>query len=278
MSPTVLVVTDRPAFEESWYPVLARAGLETKTVDTETLSRMVGKNDPVLIDAGSEFFDEDELLTCIGLVRALDGITAVAISADNSMEEIMEILDDLCPGLVAHDSTENSRIANALVRRCDTDRYKRFEYVTVSPRPEELLILFGDGNATLLSRPINQEDDGSEIISITLSDDASVAVLALESGKQVSIEATSLTTSRRVTDESASGINTSLPIDGAQLGARLRKLRLEAGLTQAELARRTGIHRPNIARVEAGRHTPSLETLAKFSSAIGVPTSRILSD
>ncbi|MBX3275775.1 MAG: helix-turn-helix transcriptional regulator [Sandaracinaceae bacterium] len=65
-------------------------------------------------------------------------------------------------------------------------------------------------------------------------------------------------------------------IDGVRLGQRIRELRLAAGLTQAELARRTGIHRPNIARVEAGRHTPSLETLARLASAIGVPTTAVL--
>jgi transcriptional regulator with XRE-family HTH domain len=65
-------------------------------------------------------------------------------------------------------------------------------------------------------------------------------------------------------------------IDGVRLGQRLRELRQTAGLTQAELARRTGIHRPNIARVEAGRHTPSLETLARLAAAIGVPTTRVL--
>ncbi|GAB5547469.1 MAG: hypothetical protein SangKO_072290 [Sandaracinaceae bacterium] len=61
-----------------------------------------------------------------------------------------------------------------------------------------------------------------------------------------------------------------------KLGQRIRELRLAAGLTQAELARRTGIHRPNIARVEAGRHTPSLETIARLANAIGVPTTRVL--
>jgi DNA-binding XRE family transcriptional regulator len=65
-------------------------------------------------------------------------------------------------------------------------------------------------------------------------------------------------------------------IDGTKLGARIRELRLAANLTQAELARRTGIHRPNIARVEAGRHTPSLETLARLAAAIGVPTASVL--
>ena len=69
-----------------------------------------------------------------------------------------------------------------------------------------------------------------------------------------------------------------IPLDGERLGKRLRQLRLEAGLTQAELARRTGIHRPNIARVEAGRHTPSLETLSRLATAIGVPATRVLAE
>ena len=29
-------------------------------------------------------------------------------------------------------------------------------------------------------------------------------------------------------------------------------------------------------RVEAGRHTPSLETIARLATAIGVPTTRVL--
>jgi transcriptional regulator with XRE-family HTH domain len=51
---------------------------------------------------------------------------------------------------------------------------------------------------------------------------------------------------------------------------------MKAGITQAELARRTGIHRPNIARVEAGRHTPSLETVARLAEALGTSPARIL--
>jgi len=63
----------------------------------------------------------------------------------------------------------------------------------------------------------------------------------------------------------------------AKIGERLRFLRLSVGLTQAELARRSGIKRPNIARLEAGRHTPSLETLGRLASAIGIPTARVFS-
>jgi ribosome-binding protein aMBF1 (putative translation factor) len=46
--------------------------------------------------------------------------------------------------------------------------------------------------------------------------------------------------------------------------------RTKAGLSQAEVARRMGIPQPAIARLEAGTHSPTLTTLARYASAIGV--------
>ena len=46
--------------------------------------------------------------------------------------------------------------------------------------------------------------------------------------------------------------------------------RTKAGLSQAEVARRTGIPQPAIVRLEAGTHSPTLTTLARYASAIGV--------
>lgn len=62
-----------------------------------------------------------------------------------------------------------------------------------------------------------------------------------------------------------------------RIGARVRALREAAGLTQGELARRTGIHRPNIARIESGRHMPSLDTVVRIARALDVQPSAILS-
>lgn len=53
-----------------------------------------------------------------------------------------------------------------------------------------------------------------------------------------------------------------------ELGGRLRELRLEAGLTQAELAARVGISQPNVARLESGVNPPNLSTLRKIADAL----------
>ena len=45
--------------------------------------------------------------------------------------------------------------------------------------------------------------------------------------------------------------------------------RVQAGLSQQELAERMGTTQPNIARLESGRSLPSVRTLKKVSEATG---------
>lgn len=45
-------------------------------------------------------------------------------------------------------------------------------------------------------------------------------------------------------------------------------LRKQKGLTQYEIARRTGIRRANIARIEGGKYVPTIEVLVKLSVAL----------
>jgi HTH-type transcriptional regulator / antitoxin HipB len=55
-----------------------------------------------------------------------------------------------------------------------------------------------------------------------------------------------------------------------ELGEQLRALREAQHLSQAELARRMGSTQPAIARLEAGRVAPSLNTLDRAAAALGV--------
>ncbi|MBP9996477.1 MAG: helix-turn-helix transcriptional regulator [Lachnospiraceae bacterium] len=48
------------------------------------------------------------------------------------------------------------------------------------------------------------------------------------------------------------------------------KYRKERGVTQEELARRTGIARPNIARMESGSYNPTIDMLCRMGEAIGM--------
>lgn len=287
MSPTISLVTDRPTFESAWREALGTSGLALRAVHPNSLATELTPGTLLVLDAGTSTYDEDELLTAVGLAKALGMVTAVVLpEGGGGYTGIEELLEDLCPGLLVKSASDIPRIVKALCRRADRGRANRFEYLTVSPRPNELLALLGDGSAALLTRPIGEDDDNSEVAGIVLEGDAQAATLRLSSGRQLTIRASAVAsvagqTTQPLHNGSSNGgglgIDSAGAVDGARLGARLRELRLAAGLTQAELARRTGIHRPNIARVEAGRHTPSLETLARLASAIGVPTTVVLS-
>lgn len=268
----VTLFTERSLFAQQWSQVLRSAGLTPVAAAPAELPQSIARGTALVIDAGSEAYDEDELLSHVGLARAIGAFPVVAVPSEVDVASIDDLLDDLCGGLVARRADDAPRIAWALARRADTGRSRRFDYVTVSPRGTELLAIFCDGNAVLVPRPISAEDDGSTIDKIEIDEDAASASLVLENKTKLQLFAADVAPGAT----RANGPNGS--IDGVKLGRRIRELRLAAGLTQAELARRTGIHRPNIARVEAGRHTPSLETLARLAQAIGVPTTRVLDD
>src|SRR5712691_7243739 len=55
------------------------------------------------------------------------------------------------------------------------------------------------------------------------------------------------------------------------IGDRLRELREQKQLTQGEVAKRTGLLKPYVSRIENGHSVPAIETLEKFARALEVP-------
>ena len=55
------------------------------------------------------------------------------------------------------------------------------------------------------------------------------------------------------------------------IGARIRKLRQEKGLSQGDIKARTGLLRCYISRVEHGHTVPSLETMERFAAGLDMP-------
>jgi molybdate-binding protein/DNA-binding XRE family transcriptional regulator len=61
------------------------------------------------------------------------------------------------------------------------------------------------------------------------------------------------------------------------MSARIRALRLERGWSQAELARRAGLSRPEVSAVETGRVVPSVHAALGFGRAFGVAVEALFS-
>ena len=58
--------------------------------------------------------------------------------------------------------------------------------------------------------------------------------------------------------------------DKRQLARQMKALREQAGLSQAQLAKRVGTQAPGIARLESGRFAPRLDVLHRIATALGL--------
>jgi len=55
-----------------------------------------------------------------------------------------------------------------------------------------------------------------------------------------------------------------------RIGRRIAELRKEQGMTQTQLAERCGLQQAHIARIETGRYSVGLDTLAQIATALGM--------
>lgn len=65
---------------------------------------------------------------------------------------------------------------------------------------------------------------------------------------------------------------------GAVLGANIRALRAQLGLSLSELARRSDIAKGTLSQLENGSGNPTIETVFSLSNALNVPVSSLLAE
>jgi transcriptional regulator with XRE-family HTH domain len=66
------------------------------------------------------------------------------------------------------------------------------------------------------------------------------------------------------------------PRRAGDLGRNLRRARKWAGLTQEEVAERSGVHATEVSRIEAGKRDPRISTMERLAEAVEVPPSDLL--
>jgi transcriptional regulator with XRE-family HTH domain len=62
------------------------------------------------------------------------------------------------------------------------------------------------------------------------------------------------------------------------IGETIRNFRLQKGMSQGDIEKRTGLLRCYLSRVENGHTIPSLDTLAKIASSMDVPLAQFFAD
>lgn len=63
----------------------------------------------------------------------------------------------------------------------------------------------------------------------------------------------------------------------AALGTNLREARVRLGLTQEQVAQRSGVHSTEVSRIEAGKRDPKVSTLERLAKAVEVKPGQLLS-
>jgi transcriptional regulator with XRE-family HTH domain len=62
----------------------------------------------------------------------------------------------------------------------------------------------------------------------------------------------------------------------ADLGTNLREARERLGLTQEQVAERSGVHATEVSRIEGGKRDPKVSTLERLAEAVEVKPGRLL--
>ena len=62
----------------------------------------------------------------------------------------------------------------------------------------------------------------------------------------------------------------------AVLGTNLRAERKRLGLTQEQVAERSGVHSTEVSRIEGGKRDPKVSTLERLARAVEVKPGRLL--
>lgn len=60
------------------------------------------------------------------------------------------------------------------------------------------------------------------------------------------------------------------------LGTNLREARERLGLTQEQVAERSGVHATEVSRIEGGKRDPKVSTLERLAEAVEVKPGRLL--
>jgi transcriptional regulator with XRE-family HTH domain len=63
-----------------------------------------------------------------------------------------------------------------------------------------------------------------------------------------------------------------------KIGTTIRAFRLQKGLSQGDIEKKTGLLRCYLSRVENGHTVPSLDTLSKIAVALDLPISQFFAD
>jgi DNA-binding XRE family transcriptional regulator len=137
--------------------------------------------------------------------------------------------------------------------------------------PEGVYVRFADGRDGVIPLTVLAMSDSPRSVTVP---HPHIIRLLLKGGQAEEIP---WDFARHYVDERYRKASTDADARGRRLFAeRLRALRSELGMTQKELAGRSGITRVSVARIETAQQSPRYRTLTALAEALNVPIERLL--
>lgn len=166
-----------------------------------------------------------------------------------------------------------NRLAEALRALLDPTSSRTISEVRYHKDEDAFFVAFRNGKTYELPRKVIEADDRSGVADVIVEKDRGAFVVNQLSGNTYDVpwdfvlhhqEPAYRYYKGRVDQQEAKSDR------ARRIGERVRLARQGPGWTLDELAQRTGIQRPNLSRLEAGKHLPSLETLERVAEALGI--------
>ncbi|MEE4276062.1 MAG: helix-turn-helix transcriptional regulator [Thermoleophilia bacterium] len=196
----------------------------------------------------------------------------IALGLNDERFFVLELRDEAAGG-AAMRAALLSEYFRALVERLQPDRVRSARF---SVEDGVLWLEFGDGlrravkwaalpfATKLLFAPVNAvAREHGQAVLLTGAD-----------GSEHDIDAGALRSA--VDPVHASSAARRHAAERASAGARLRRMRESLGLSQEEVARRSGVPQESLSRIENGHRDPRLDTLRKLAAALGMDVAALL--
>ena len=159
----------------------------------------------------------------------------------------------------------------SLAHNVSANAAARIWAASYDPKRDAFRVSLENGKIFLLQRPI-PEDDHSEVLEVYIEGDGEVFTVLQASGNEFSVPWDVIQT---IAIGKKRADNTEI---GKRIGQRVKALRKKYGLTQNQLAKMSGIKRPNISRLEAGTHVPGIPLIERLAESLQVKTSDLIVD
>ena len=278
----ILLATTNERLKDSFKDISTSRAIKFESIGTSDRFNAIFKKkgrilEVLIVDLT---FPEEELDRLIFYVKQFKkDLPVVLINVEASLAKEKEALRNLSVYAVIKEPAtrqEAEEILDDLSDILDLDMDQKLEKVDYLEKEKVFACTFKNGRAYFLSRKDIPEDDGSRIKKYTIEKDAYYFTVQLKSGKEYLVlwDFILHICEEKYEFHRSKAIES---ISSVEIGKRVKEARNKKGFRQLDLAKKTGILRANIARIESGRHKPSLETLERIAGALGIPVANLLS-